>query len=343
MFRFADSQFLYLLFLVPIVLLFFVWAFRQKRRALATFAGAKLAERLTGLASVRRQWFKAILVLLGLALLVAALARPQFGSKVETVERKGQDIVIALDVSLSMMARDIQPNRLQKAKHAMRSLIEMSEGDRIGLIAFAGEAFVQCPLTLDKRAATMLLNAMGPDLIPVPGTALTTAMQKSLTLFTEEEKKHKVLVLITDGEGHSGEPIKVAREAAEQGIRIYTVGIGSPQGTPIPLQESGKVRQGFKKDGEGEVVVTRLDEATLREIAEQTGGEYYRASPGASELENLYSSIAGMDKKTLSTLQVTQFEERFQILILLALFLLVVELVLADRRKVQGVWKGRFP
>ncbi len=285
MLRFAAVELLYLLSLVPLLFLFFLWSFRQKRRALLRFGGSELAEYFAGSASRRRQWLKATLLLLGVALLVAALARPQFGSKVETIERQGQDIVIALDVSLSMLARDIQPNRLQKAKHAMSSLIDMSEGDRIGLIAFAGEAFVQCPLTLDKRAATMLLNAMGPDLIPVPGTALTSAMQKSLTLFPEKEDKHKVLILMTDGEGHIGEPLETAKQAADQGVRIYTVGIGSTQGTPIPLQGSEEKRKGFKKDGEGEVVMTRLDEVTLREVAERTGGKYYRASAGVTELE----------------------------------------------------------
>ena len=342
MLRFSEVELLYLLGLMPILFLFFLWSFRQKRSALMRFGGTKLTERLTGEASRRRQWWKATLLLLGVALLVAALARPQFGAKVETIEREGQDIVIALDVSLSMLARDIQPNRLQKAKHAMSSLIDLSEGDRIGLIAFAGEAFVQCPLTLDKRAATMLLNTMGPDLIPVPGTALTSAMRKSLTLFPEKEQKHKVLILMTDGEGHTGEPLEAAKEAADQGVRIYTVGIGSTQGTPIPLLGPKERQKGFKKDGEGEVVMTRLDEITLREVAELTGGKYYRASPGVSELEDLYADIAGMDKKTLSSVQVTQFEERFQILVLIALFLLVVELILAERRKVKAVWQGRF-
>ena len=342
MLRFAEVELLYLLGLMPILFLFFLWALRQKRRALQRFGGTKLAESLAGSASRRRQWLKATLLLLGVALLVAALARPQFGSKVETIERQGQDIVIALDVSLSMLARDIQPNRLQKAKHAMSSLIDMSEGDRIGLIAFAGEAFVQCPLTLDKRAATMLLNAMGPDLIPVPGTALTSAVQKSLTLFPEKEEKHKVLILMTDGEGHTGEPLEAAKEAADQGVRIYTVGIGSTQGTPIPLQGPKERRKGFKKDGEGEVVMTRLDEVTLREVAERTGGKYYRASPGVAELEELYGDISGMGKKTLSSIQVTQFEERFQILVLIALCLLVLELFLTDRRKIEAVWQGRF-
>ena len=342
MLRFAEVELLYLLGLMPILFVFFLWSFRQKRRALIRFGGTRLAERLTGSASRRRQWLKAMLLLAGVALLVAALARPQFGSKMETIEREGQDIVIALDVSLSMLARDIQPNRLEKAKHAMSSLIDLSEGDRIGLIAFAGEAFVQCPLTLDKRAATMLLNAMGPDLIPVPGTALTSAMQKSLTLFSEKEQKHKVLILMTDGEGHSGEPLEAAKEAADQGVRIYTVGIGSTRGTPIPLQGPKESRKGFKKDGEGEVVMTRLDEVTLREVAERTGGEYYRASPGVTELEDLYADIAGMDKKTLSSVQVTQFEERFQILVLLAIFLLIAEVVLAERRKIEAAWQGRF-
>ena len=342
MFRFGEPQLLYLLVLLPLLLAFMVWVIRRKRRGVQVLVGPHLASRLTGNSSSRRQWSKGLLVVAAVGLLLGGLARPQFGTRLETVEREGQDLVVVLDLSASMLARDIQPNRLEKAKHAIGTLIGLLEGDRIGIVGFAGEAFVQCPLTLDYGAARTLLASMGPESIPVPGTALGEALRKGLELFSVEEKKHKVMVLITDGEDHLGRPLEVAREAAGQGVVIHAVGIGSMQGTPIPVFDSEGRAQGFKKDRTGEVVMTRLDESTLRELAEETGGTYQRSSPGESELEGIYGEVAAMEKKQLASIQVAQYEERFQIPVLLGLLLLLADLLLAERRRVDRVWEGRF-
>ena len=342
MFRFGEPQLLYLLVLLPPLLAFLFWVIRRKRHGIQVLVGPHMASRLTGNSSSRRQWTKGLLVVAALGLLLGGLARPQFGTRLETVEREGQDLVVVLDLSASMLARDIQPNRLEKAKHALGTLIGLLEGDRIGIVGFAGEAFVQCPLTLDYGAVRTLLASMGPESIPVPGTALGDALRKGLELFPAEEEKHKVMVLITDGEDHLGRPLEVAREAAAQGVVIHAVGIGSMQGTPIPVFDSEGRAEGFKRDSSGQVVMTRLDESTLRELAEQTGGAYRRATPGESELEGIYGEVAAMEKKQLASIQVAQYEERFQIPVLLGLILLLADLLVAERRSVDRVWKGRF-
>lgn len=342
MFRFAFGHFLYLLLIIPIMIGFIAFAFRQKRRALALFGNLDLMKKLTRSVSPKRQVWKAVLLVLAAAFLTLSLARPQLGTKLRTLRREGQDIFIALDVSLSMKAEDIKPNRLEKAKHEISSFIDRLEGDRVGLIAFSGEAFVQCPLTLDYGAAKMFLEIMDTDLIPVPGTAIGEAILKAIGSFVEEERKHKVLVLITDGEEHVGEPVEVAKAAAKEGLVIYCVGIGSTKGVPIPIQDARGNPAGFKKDRNGEVVMTKIDELTLEKIALETGGKYYRASPGEVELERIYDDISEMEKKTLASQQFAQYEDRFQILLGFALFLLILEVLLPERRRIRQAWIGRF-
>lgn len=342
MFRFAFAKFSFLLILIPALIAFFVWGFRQKRAALARFGDIELIQKLTATVSPRRQRWKAALIVLAVLMMTLALLRPQWGTKLRTVKREGQDILVALDVSKSMLGEDIKPNRLAKAKHEIGTLMDHLEGDRIGLVAFAGEAFVQCPLTLDYGAARMFLDAMEPDLIPVPGTAMGEAITKAMAAFDQSDRKHKVLLLITDGEEHVGEPVELAKEAAKQGIVIYCVGIGSPQGVPIPdLDENGR-RLGFKKDDKGEVVVTKLDEITLEKIALETGGKYYRGSAAEDELSHIYDDISQMEKKALASQQFAQFEDRHQVLIILALLLLLIEGLLPERRRIKGEWRGRF-
>lgn len=342
MFRFAFSQLLYLLGLVPALILFFIWAFREKKRAMARFGNPELMAKLTVTVSRKRQIWKRVFLVSAVLLLILAIARPQFGTRLRTVKREGQDIMIALDVSLSMLAEDIKPNRLDKARHEISSLFEKLQGDRIGLTAFAGQAFVQCPLTLDYGAAAMFLNAVDTDLIPVPGTAIADAIERSLTAFDEKERKHKVLLLITDGEDHVGKPLEAAQKAAEQGVVIYCVGLGSREGVPIPVFDAAGRRSGFKKDENGEVVMTKLDELTLEKIALETGGKYFRASPGEAELDRIYDDILTMEKKSLSSRKFAQFEDRFQALLVIAVVLLAGELFIPERRRLKRTWKGRF-
>jgi Ca-activated chloride channel family protein len=324
MFRFGLSEFLFGYFVVPILVLFLWYAFRLRQRTLERFGDAELMRRLCDSVSTRSRVAKTALLLATVVLLVTALGRPQFGTRVETVSREGQDIVVALDVSASMLAEDIAPNRLEKAKHAMRSLLALLEGDRVGLVAFAGEAFVQSPLTVDYGAAAMFLNAMEPDLIPVPGTNLGQALETSLDAFGAGERQHQVLIVITDGEDHEGEIDGGVRRAVEDDVRVYTVGIGSADGVPIPDLDASGRRRGFKRDADGEIVTTRLDEVTLRDIADATGGRYFQASVSESELDELVEEIAGLGGRELDAQQLTQFE------------------VIPERRRVATLGTGRF-
>jgi Ca-activated chloride channel homolog len=342
MFRFGFIHFLYLLALVPALIAFFIYAFRRKRKALALFGNLDLVKLLSASVSRKRQVWKAGLLVMAVLFLVIALARPQFGTKMKMVKREGQDIVVALDVSLSMLAEDIKPNRLEKARHEISTMIDKFQGDRVGLVAFAGKAFVQCPLTLDYGAAKMFLDAMEPGLIPTPGTAVGEAITRSVSCFTAQERKHKILILITDGEDHVGEPLEAAKAGAKEGVVIYTVGIGSLEGVPIPVTDDRGLSTGFKKNREGGVVMTKLDELTLEKIALETGGKYYRATPGEAELTRIYDDILKMEKKSLSSKQFEQYEERFQWLVGIALFLLALEVLIPERRRVKKAWAGRF-
>ncbi len=290
-----------------------------------------LRKMMPGFQKSRVIW-KSVLFILGYIFLILAMADPQIGTRLEEVKRKGVDIMIALDVSLSMHAEDVAPNRLEKAKHEVSGLIDILQGDRVGLIAFAGMAHVQCPLTLDYAAAKIFLRDMDTDLIPQPGTALDDAIAKAIRSFDTKDRKHKVLILITDGEGHEGKPLERAKEAAKEGIVIYTIGIGSPEGVPIPVYDRNGRPAGYKKDREGNVVTTKLDVETLQKIAFETNGKYYISSGGESELKKIYAEINKMDKKELKAKRFTQYEDRYQYFVLLALLFFLWETVLPERK-----------
>ena len=342
MFRFANEQYLLALFLIPALFLFFVWVNKSKRKALERFGSLKLLEKLMLSKSPRRQKWKNAFLLFSLFFFLVALAQPQIGTKLEEVTRKGVDIFVAIDVSKSMLAEDIKPNRLTKAKHEVVTLINRLRGDRIGLIAFAGEAFVQCPLTLDYGALKIFLDIIEPGLIPRPGTAIGKAIEKAISSFVETERKYKVLILITDGEDTVEDPMKIAEMAEKEGIVIYTVGIGTPQGVPIPdIDASGK-HIGFKKDKKGNVVTSKLDRLMLEKIALQTNGKYYNATPEEMELSKIYKDIDNMEKKELSSRIFSQYEDRFQYFLGIGLLLLLFDVFLPERKKVKTEWRGRF-
>lgn len=342
MLRFAETYYFHLLWLVPVLVLFFVYAFRARRQAMQQFGNLLLLQKLAAGVSRKRQIGKLVLLVLAVALLALVLARPQIGTKLEEAKREGVDVFIAVDVSVSMLAQDIPPSRLEKAKHEVDNLINRLRGDRVGVIAFAGTAFVQCPLTLDYGAAKMFLDILEPGLIPTAGTNIEEAIALALKSFEGKERKFKVLILITDGENHEGDAMKLAEEAERQGVIIHCVGIGSPEGVPIPQNADQLGSSGFKKDRQGQVVMSKLDEVTLEKIALQTNGKYYRASSGESELEKIYDEIARMDKKELGSLQYTQFEDRFQYVLIFVILLLIVEVMIPERRQVAREWRGRF-
>jgi Ca-activated chloride channel family protein len=341
MFQFGARDFLYGLLLLPAVLVFMWFAIRSRRKALERFGEPGVVARLTDTVNVVGRRIRLVFFFPILALLVTALARPQFGSRVETVRREGLDIVIAIDVSSSMLAEDLVPNRLERAKFAVNSLIDRLDGDRVALVAFAGEAFVQTPLTVDYAAAAMFLNAMTTDMIPVQGTNLAGALDVSLNAFSEDVPQHRVLILITDGEDHEGDFQSRIDRAAEEGVKIFSVGMGSPDGVPIPVYGSGGRRTGFKRDRDGNVVTTRLDEETLRAVATGTGGDYLRASTG-SDLDRLADEIDALQGREFQAQQVTRFEEQYQIFLGAALLLLFADAFIPDTRRPRREWKGRL-
>jgi Ca-activated chloride channel family protein len=283
-----------------------------------------------------------VLLLAVLGFLVLAAARPQFGTRVETVRRRGQDVMVALDLSNSMLAEDVAPNRLERARLAILRLLGRLDGDRIGLVAFAGDAFVQSPLTSDYAAAAMFLNAMDPEMMPVQGTNLGEAMRFALDALDQGAREDRVVLLVTDGEDHEGELEPQIRRATESGTKIHTVGIGSLEGVPIPEVDPGTGRRGFQRDEDGKVVTTRLDETTLRQIADATGGRYVRVAPGTTALDELVDEIAAGEGEETDAREVTQYEEQFQIFLGLAVALLFLESLIPERRKSEEAWRGSF-
>lgn len=331
--RFAAPENFLILLGVIAMGIFVFWSISRKRALLDRFGDLPLILKTAPFLSFARQRTKAVLLVLGLAMVAVALARLQFGTHLELLKREGVDVVVAVDVSNSMRARDMKPSRLEKAKQEIRGVIDRLQGDRIGLVAFAGEAFIQCPLTLDYSAARFLLGAMDHTSVSVQGTSLSAAIEMSRRSFNQLEKKHKVLILLTDGEDHQGGAEEAADEARKEGIKIYTVGIGNPAGEPIPVLDRNGNQVGFRKDESGEVVVSKLDEATLQKIALATGGKYYHATAGEIELDRIFEEISQMEKKELEGALVTRYDDRFQWPLLLALFFVVGEFFLPDRKR----------
>jgi len=341
-FRFLSTEILFGLLLVPALGALF-WGTRQARkRALAQFGDLALVQKLSATLSRRARAVKSALMLLGVAFLILALARPQFGTRVETVTTEGQDVIVVLDVSRSMLAEDVTPNRLERARLEIMRILQRLDGDRIGLVAFAGNAFVQSPLTVDYGAAALFLNAMDTDLIPVQGTNLGEALTVALDAFEEGTGDHRVLIVVTDGEDHEGEIEGALERARDEGVQIHAVGIGSLEGVPIPEFAASGERTGFVRDESGAVVTTQLDESTLERVAQATGGRYFPALGPAANLDLLIDEVTGAEGRELETREVTQFDEQFQIFLGFALVLLFVEGLIPERRRKEKVWAGRF-
>jgi Ca-activated chloride channel family protein len=326
---FSNPQWLNALFLVPALALLFLYGAKRRRRALVDFAGPKYEEALAPGRSWRKGGLKAILRILGFSLLVLALSGPQIGSQLVKVEREGIDLVIALDVSLSMLAEDMKPNRLERAKQEIIDLIQGLRGDRVGIVVFAGDAFVLCPLTVDYDAALMFANTADVDVVSKPGSAIHEALKQSVALFPTTQEADRVIILVTDGETHDGDPAAEAESAAEQGIRVYTIGIGNPSGELIPLRGTDGSIDGYKKDDSGQTVLTRLDESTLRDVAKITGGKYLPATREGLELKVLYREISGMEKKAVKGEFMERKKDRFVWFLAAAFLLLALDLLLS--------------
>ncbi len=283
--------------------------------------------------SRRKQIIKAAFVISAITFLIFSLVQPKWGYHWEDVERRGIDIVVAVDTSRSMLADDIKPNRLEAAKREIKDLIDIIDGDRVGLVAFAGTAFLQCPLTLDYGAFSLFLDDLDTRLIPVGGTSFGEAINKSMSAFSDKLKKHKAIVLITDGEDHQGNAMEIAKAAKEKGIIIYTVGVGKKEGAYIKIKDN-KGREELLKDREGKVVKSRLDEVLLNKIAVGTGGAYSPAYGIKWGLANIYTNlIAKMEDKQLGGRKIRLYENRYQIPLFIALILIVLESLIGERTR----------
>ena len=331
MFRFGDGTALWTLALVPLLVVLHWYAGRRRRALLERFGEHHLVRRLRSAASAGARRWKAALLLMAVALLAFALARPQFGTRVETVRREGQDVVVALDVSRSMYAEDIAPNRLERAKIEVGRIIQRLDGDRIGLVAFAGDAFVQSPLTGDYGAAMMFLSAMDPESMSTQGTDLARAIAVSIEALAETPPENRIVVVVTDGEDHEGGLAGALLAAGEAGVTIHTVGVGSPEGVPLP-DVGGSGGGGFRRDDAGNVITTRLHETALQDIALQTGGEYHRIGQGPGGLGRLVERIGGGGREVESR-EVTQYEEQYQVFLGAALLFLALEFIISGRKK----------
>jgi len=327
--RFEHPHALGLLLGVLLLAAFLLWTGWRKRRLLARFANVAVLGRLLPSVSAGKQAAKAALLLAALALAVFSLARPQYGAVEQRIERKGIDLFIAIDTSASMLSQDVPPNRLTRAAEQLKGLIRKLSGDRVGIVAFAGAAFVQCPLTLDYGLAQRILDTVGPDSVPVVGTAIGDAIRVATRNFERNELGHKVLVLLTDGEDQGSDPLSAAQEAAKEGVVIYAIGIGSEQGAPIPLAAGG-----YKEDKEGHKVNSRLDFETLKKIAQATGGSAILGlESGFREIDAIYADIQTIDKKRLESSTHSLFRERYQHFLLPAILLLAAEMWISDRRR----------
>ena len=326
MFRFANSEYLYLLLLIPLLAILYALVARRRRHLLAKFGNLELLKGLMPDFSRGRLRLKFVLYLLAFACVVLAAARPQFGSKLREEKSKGVEMMLVVDVSNSMLAEDFEPNRLERTKYAIGKLFEGLQQERVGLVAFAGEPKVQLPITSDYRMAQAFAKRLSPTLVGEQGTAIGKALQLATLSFSSQSEQSRVIVLITDGENHEDDAIEAARIAKEQGIRIYTIGIGTPEGAPIQIDGE------FVKDENDEMVVSKLNEQMLEQIASITEGAYVRATKQSIGLEEIVKSINEMEKSELSTVRYEEYNEQYQYLLAVALVLLLLDNFILSRR-----------
>ena len=296
------------------------------------FVSEPLVAQLAPEASTAKRTVKQALLLVAIACLIIAAANPQVGTRLEEVKREGIDLFVALDVSLSMKAEDIRPSRLEKAKRDVSDLLRKLQGDRVGLVVFAGEAFVQFPLTADYSAADLFINAVDVEAVPVPGTMIGSAIEKALESFRKDLPTQKAIVVVSDGENTEGDVAGAVEKARKEGVRVFAVGMGTPEGSPIPIYGSTGERTDYKHDRAGNIVLSKLDESALQQIALTTGGSYRRATNAGNEIDEIFKELSSLQKTELGSLQVTGFEDQFYYPLALGILLLIVETLLSERR-----------
>ncbi len=328
MFRFEEPLYLYLLLLVPVLAAVHYATDYHRRKRLRRYGDVALLKELMPDVSAVRREAKAWLMLAAWALLVFTLARPQFGTKVDTRKRQGIEAIIAMDISNSMLAEDVTPNRLEKSKMLVSSIVDQMTDDKIGLIVYAGEAYTQLPITSDYVSAKMFLETIQPSLISTQGTDIKQALDLAMKSFTPDDKASKAVFVITDGEDNEGGAVEMARAAAEKGIKVYVLGIGSPQGAPIPMPGSTQ----YITDNGGNVVVSKLNEQMCREIAAAGQGAYIYVDNSSSAKEKLSGYVDKLAKTEMESTVYSEYDEQFQAVALLALLLLVLDVLVVERK-----------
>lgn len=330
--RFAAANFAFGFIIIFALGVFYYWSAKRRQAALEKFAQKELLEELLSSVDYRKRALKVSLIFLAVIFCLLALMRPQWGFQWEEVKRKGVDILIALDTSKSMLAEDVKPSRFERSKLAIEDLVRKLKGDRVGLIAFSGSAFLQCPLTVDYGGFLLSLENTDIQTIPKGGTSMSSAIREALRSYAGGQKKYKVLVVITDGEDHEGDAQQVALEAKKEGINIFCIGIGTAEGDLIPVTDEVGQKV-FLKDGQGNVVKSRLDESALQKIVLNTGGVYVKATNTEFGLDLIYwEKIAKMEKRELESKMNKHYEERFQIFLWVALLLLIGEFLISDKK-----------
>ena len=326
MLNFAQAQYLLLLLLIPAFFIIQAVILKLRRRRLRKFGDETLVSSLMPSYSRGKVWVRLVLFSIGFFFFVIGLSRPQIGAKLKEHETKGAEIMIVLDVSNSMLAEDYSPNRLERAKLAISRIVDKLRDDRIGLILFAGDSFVQLPITTDYVSAKMFLNSISTDSVPVQGTAIGDAINTAMRSFSVQSEKSRAIIIITDGENHEDDPIAAAEQAAEMGVRVYTIGVGSPEGKPIPMDGE------LLKDKNGEIVVTRLDEKVLQDVAQAGNGVYVRAGNTEFGLNPVIDNIRKLEDERYSSVVFEEFDEQFMYFLGIALFFFVLEMLIGDRR-----------
>lgn len=326
MLNFAQSQYLLLLFLIPVFFIIQAIVLKIRRSRIRKFGDETLVSQLMPSYSKGKVWVRLVLFSIGFFFFVIGLSRPQIGAKLKEHETKGAEIMIVLDVSNSMLAEDYSPNRLERAKLAISRLVDKLRDDRIGLIVFAGNSFVQLPITTDYVSAKMFLNSISTESVPVQGTAIGDAINTAMRSFSAQSEKSRAIIVITDGENHEDDPVAAAKQAAELGVRVFTIGVGSPEGKPIPMDGE------LLKDKDGEIVVTRLDEKVLQDVAHAGNGVYVRAGNSEFGLNPVIEDIRRMEDEMYSSIVFEEFDEQFMYFLGIALFFFVIEILIGDRR-----------
>jgi Ca-activated chloride channel family protein len=331
MYQIEEPTYFYYLAIIPAIVVLFLFAFWWKKRTQKQFADHNLIQKLSPEKSTFKLFLKITVICLALAFLIISLANPKMGTKLETVKRQGVDIVFALDVSKSMIAEDIAPNRLEKAKQIITKIIENLVSDRVGIIIYAGNSYPLLPITTDYAAAKMFLQNASTDMVSNQGTAINEAIERALLYYDNNEQTNRFLVIVSDGEDHQENTLELAKEAAEKGIKIYTVGIGTAKGGPIPLKDDGRVI-GYKKDNRGMVVVTQMNEQILRDIANAGNGKYINGNKTPETIASIKDILEKAEKNEFETKQFSEYQDQFQWFVGFGLLLLIIDVALLEKK-----------